>query len=185
MKKILFAIIIITGIAIIYKFGVIVGGVIVLICGLITKAIIERVEHSQKIDKYRLMYDDIVVISRHPDTDEELTLPNELLSVVVWADYEDVTKEVANQKKWLREAGNKFFNDSTLEEHQKIQVHKLIYQDGEFINETWGEEFRERAILLIKNKRAIRHGLLKQTDPVYYDLIGNRQRGVAWSVKKA
>ena len=166
---------------VVYKFGVFIGGGIVITCLFIGREVFNRVEHAKEIDRYKVMYDDIVVISRHPDTEEELDLPKELVSVVVWADYEDVIEEVSSQKDWLREAGNKFFVDSSLLEHQKIQVHALIYQDGEFINEDWNEEFRDRSIEFIKNKRAIRHGLLKSTDPVYYNKIGNRQKGIVWS----
>ena len=184
MKNAFFLIIALSAMAIVYRFGVLGGGTVVMVCAFLGRAVVDRIEYSRNIDRYRIMYDDIIVISRNPEDDEELDLPKELLSVVVWADYEDVTKEVNNQKKWLREAGNNFFVDESLKEHEKIQVHKLIFQDGEFINETWSEEFRERAIAFIKNKRAIRHGLLKETDPVYYDMVGNRQKGVAWSPKK-
>ena len=164
-----------------WKFGIILGGGIILLCVWFAKVFAEKYAYSKEIDRYKVMIDDVIVISRHPKTGEELDLPEDLKSVVVWADYECVIEEVADQKEWLREAGNRFFVDPSLLEHQKIHVHSLIYQDGEFINEDWNEEFFERAVEFIKNKRAIRHGLLKSVDPVYYNKIGNRQRGVVWS----
>lgn len=183
MKKLL--IIIVSGlcVGVLYKFGFIFGGGLLIFSAFLIKEVIARIEYARTIDYYKTMYEDIFVISRHPETNEELSLPG-LDHVVVWADYEEVKEEVKNQKEWLRVAKNTFVIDPTLEECERIQIHSIIYQDGEFVNEDWQEEFLERAKMDIKNKRVIRHGLLKTTNPIWYDEVSNRQRGVVWLAEK-
>ncbi len=185
MKKLLFLILLFLCIGILLKFGVVVGGFIILISGFVAKAVFDKIDYSRTIDEYKTKYEDIFVISRHPDTDNEFKLPTGFDQFVVWADFEDVMEEVKDQKEWLREAGNMFFVDPGLKEHEKIQVHAIIFQDGEFVNEDWSEEFPERAIIEIKNKRVIRHGLLREANLDWYNKHSNRQRGVAWQPQKS
>lgn len=185
MKKLLFGIMILLGLGLLTKFGVVVGGGMVLVCGFVANRIFARMDYSRTIDRYKTRYEDIFVISRHPYTNEEFNLwGDEFDDLVVWADFEDVMSEVSEQEDWLREADNPFFVDDQLNQDQKIKVHAIIYQDGEFVNEKWNKEFRKRARKEIATRRAKRHAILKKADPVWYHQFSNRQRGLAWSKQK-
>lgn len=163
-----------------------IGGAISLVSIVFSVLAKIEAERMAEEDRYKTMYEDIFVISRNPDAkrweDEEFDLwAEDVEELVVWADFEKVRKEVQRQENLLYVNGNKFWIDEELEPEERIRVIPIILKDGEFINEEWGEEFRDRCREVIQEQRKHRHRILKEYDPDWYDEVSNRQKGVAWS----
>jgi len=160
------------------RFGLAFGGLTGLIlCGFLF-LLWERLGYLAKMRHYATMYENIYVVSNHPDDDREVKIGG-LEKVIVNVGYSFVVKEVQQQIRCLEKSGNVFHADHSLTDYQRIAVLPLIYQDGEFINESW-KEFKERVELTIKTERSYRHAMLKKADEIWYNVYSNDQNGMEW-----
>ena len=129
-----------------------------------------------KIDKFFLLreyaneIENIYVVSNDPETNEEV-FHESLNQFIVNVKFSKVMIEVQNQKDLLQESGNEIFADGQLE------VKPFIFQNGEFINETF-EEFQLRVIETIKEDRKKRHLTLKNVNEDWYQKFSNYQEGI-------
>ena len=137
----------------------------------------ERLEYYQTRNEYVNRHENVYVISRSPETEERISLPNSISSLVVHCSFFEVINTVEKCKEWLRVSNNRFYCDADLQDFEKLKVLWFIFQDGENINETW-KEFRKRVIEGIKEDRQMRHKVLKKARPDWYQKYGNFQKGI-------
>jgi len=173
-------VIIVVGLALIYNFGVYIGGLLSLLCGVLGYVIVMRIEKEIEERKYMSMWEDIFVVSRHPKTGEQIDLGDDLDRFVVWVNYEDVFIEVCRIEGILRKIGNDAFCNPTYTDDELSKVHGVIFQSGEHINEDWGYKFRARLKNMIMDSREKNHKILKERDAEWYAYFGDNQKGVTW-----
>ena len=156
----------------IYKFGLAVGGISFCLCMLIIFLLYHTIDHIMTIHDYAKQYENIYVVSNHPKLKTELFI-EDLDEFIINVPYKEVLESVEDQKKILVKAKNELFNNDNL------KVIPIIYQDGQFVNETW-KQFKKRVSSEIKEDRAKRHKRMKQTDNIWYMQYSNYQNGVSW-----
>lgn len=181
MKHIILTCFAILAIFLVARLGFAIGSLALLLSSVVVYLVWHRINYIQTIAYYAKQYENIYIISNHPDSDDKV-FDEEAGYIVVCVAYSEVMREVSNQEKLLTESRNQFFCDSGLKDHQRIRVVPIIFQDGQFINETW-KEFKKRAIAEIQEDRSSRHAMLKNADSAWYHKYGNNQRHVEW-VKK-
>lgn len=179
MKRIIF-IFFISCFFLVWFLGFLIGGIGSIMVLVISIIVNSRIEKILLLNEYANEYENIYVVSNHPRYETQIKLPNEIEDFVVRCSYEDVIKTIHIQKELLREANNRLFCDPNLKEDQRLKVIPIIFQDGEFVNESW-KQFKKRVIFEIKEDRSIRHAMLKATDPIWYNKHGNNQSGIIWS----
>ncbi len=165
-------------VVLIAKFGLAMGGILFLFSMLVVVLIYYRVDYVMTISHYGQLYENIYVVSNHPNTDDSIDLP-ELNELIVCCKYHDVMTIVDEQKKWLTESKNPFFVDPALTDRQRLQVIPIIYQDGKYVNESW-RKFAKRVKAEIQEDRANRHEMLKKTNNDWYMKYSNHQKNVNW-----
>lgn len=179
MKKMILFCFAMLAVFLIANLGFAMGCLASLLSALVVFLIWHRIDYIQTIAHYAKQYENIYVVSNHPDTDDEVFI-QEVDHLIVNASYTDVMREVKDQERWLSESKNAFFCDPALKDHQRLQVIPIIYQDGQFVNESF-KQFRKRVIEEIKKDRAERHAMLKKTDAAWYHKYSNNQRSVEWT----
>lgn len=165
------------------EFAALVASVAVYLSVVAFRKFWDRLEEGRLVRYYETIWENRYVVSRHPRTGEEFDLPEELEELVVWTDYEDVIGTVQEEKDWLVKSDNRWATKPGIDEKARISVLGFIFQDAEAINENWESEFPARVIREIQEDRAKRHRRLKKYDADWYNLHGNRQRGVSWSAQ--
>lgn len=137
----------------------------------------ELIDHFKKLRSYENRYEHIYVISNSRDGDVIWFDDYELDSLIVRADFEKVMLQVKEEKKWLERSRNDFYIGEGLSERNRLQVVPIIFKDGEFINESWGE-FRERVRREVMESRKQRHKQLRKAGLEYYHRNMNFQKGI-------
>ena len=163
----------------IFNFGFAFGGIASLIIIGISIMLNDRIEYIQTLNEYSEIYENIYVVSNHPETNEVIQLPKRLEALIVASSYKNVHQCINIEKKWLESAKNPFFVDPNLTDEQRIRVIPIIYQDGQYINENW-KQFKKRVVFEIKEDREKRHEMLKRTNEKWYHQHSNHQIGVSW-----
>jgi len=168
-------------ISLIYKLGLAFGGMAFCLSVVVGWLVWDRVLLLRKVKRYSDMYENIYVVSNHPETGELVDI-GKFREMIVNSEYDRVLVNVGKEERWLRRVKNEFFVDEALNDNQRLKVIPIIYQDGEFVNETF-KEFRKRVIMEIKEDRRKRHAFLKKMDQGWYMKYGNKQREVIWKRK--
>lgn len=181
MKKVLYFAGAALAALLIYKTGLAAGGMILLLAGIAIYMIKSRMELKALLERYATRYENIYVVSREPETEEEHSFKGDLNRLIVWADYRDVVIQVRKEEALLRQAGNTFFTDPGLREDQRLKVIPIIFRDGAFVNESW-KDFRGRIRETIEADRVAVHSNLKEANPDWYDKFANQQNGVTWEL---
>lgn len=165
----------------IYKFGIfglfLCVGMVCL--GLSIEAKRERIE---KLKRYSKRFESIYVVSNHPTTDEQITIES-LKDYIINVPYESVLERCEEEREWLHDSENEFYNNFSIPKPQRLTVVPIIFQDAKVINETW-DLFAERVRYEIETDRQLKHSSLKSADSDWYDQHGNNQNVFEWDVKK-
>ena len=148
---------------------------------LLVYLVVERLTYLHNVDRYGKMYENIYIVSNHPESEEEVFI-EAFDQFIVNAPYRHVKKAGEEEKRWLTESKNTCFCDPGLLDHQRLQIIPIIFQDGIHVNENF-KEFKKRVKAEIKVDRADRHALLKNTDPIWYDQFSNLQEEISWFKK--
>lgn len=181
MKKLIIICIFCLAAFLIFKFGFAVGGLLFIVSCLVIFLVWHRVNYLQTIARYAKKYENIYIVSNQPDTDEEIFI-EAVDHLIINCCHSGVIETVKDQQQLLQVSKNPFFSDPSLTDSQKLQVIPVIFQDGEFVNESF-KQFRKRVIALIEQDRASRHAMLKKADAIWYNKHSNNQRSVQW-IKK-
>lgn len=169
----------VVGIALIVKFGLYLGGMLSLVCGLVGYFIAVAIRQELLERSLKGKWEDIFVVTRHPDTDEEIDL-GELNEFVVWVAYGEAHREAERLRELLRKVNNDAFCNEDYSEDERMKVHVKIFKSGEHINERFGIQFRTRLISDIKEARKRVHTRLKRDKPDWYKVYGDHQKGYLW-----
>ena len=137
--------------------------------GIVIAAIWHKVERLLLLREYANEIENIYIVSNHPTTNEEVDHELKMIQVK----FSEVLIEVEEQKKLLKQSENELFADGQLE------VLHFIFQDGQFVNETFSE-FEERVIASIKEDRIARHSKLKSVNEEWYNQFSNYQQNVTF-----
>ena len=142
-----------------------------------------RVTYYLTLLQYADRYENIYIISNHPKikghkhSEEEVDFKGIPFELIVCVEHRLVINEIAYQTRLLVESKNTHFNDPDLTEEQRLQIKPIIFQDAEFINETW-KQFQKRVKHEIHADRLQRHAMLKQSSPIWYHKHANFQHGI-------
>lgn len=181
MKKFVTAVTVIFGLLLIWKLGLAFGGLALVLTVLLGMVVKHRYDYVGRLKAYAERYENVYVVSRHPDTEEEIPLKG-LDSLIVWANYDRVMLAVAEEEAWLTRAGNSFFTDPNLKQENRLKVIPIIFQDGAFVNENW-KGFRHRVRETIEADRVVVHSTLKEASPGWYMKFSNGQTDFQWERK--
>ena len=138
-----------------------------------------EIAYHRKRERYKMLYEDIWIVTRHPETYEELDLGHPYNDLVVWVDYYDAIKSREAEIVDLMSSGNKWISDE-LSDEQKIQVFCIILGDGKHVHEDWEEAFAKRIIKEIDERRPVRWQIIKEADIDFFNKYCLKQRGVKW-----
>lgn len=130
-----------------------------------------KLSETRKLKKYGARYENLYLVTCHPDTDEQPNLGDleNVPDLVHYAPYGTLGSSAEKHRKLLIASGNKFYTS------KHLRIIPIIFQDGVNVNENWGE-FGERAQLEIKQDRAQRHGEIQKKDPGWYMAHSNKER---------
>ncbi len=152
---------------------------ILLFVGLVLSAAWSKISDMVLMWEYAAKIENIYVLPTNEQTGEAIE-HDALNKFIVSVPWNQVAKEVENQKRLLARSGNEHFNDDALTENQKIKVRGYVFQSGKRINETWAE-FEEFVINDIKKDRIERHCILEEADPKWYAKFSDNQDGIDWA----
>ncbi|QDP50399.1 MAG: hypothetical protein Unbinned5350contig1001_14 [Prokaryotic dsDNA virus sp.] len=131
----------------------------------------------KKMNKYENRFENIYVISNHPDNEEEIIFKEkELNELIINVDYVEVIKQIGKEKDWLVKSENNFYNGE-MSEKNRLQVIPIIFRDGKYVNENW-KSFKARAKAQILESREERHEILKSANNMYYQKYMNFQKDI-------
>lgn len=172
MKKVIVIFAAIVSGFVLTNLGAVIGGLVIAFGIVVGVGVWSVYLDWMKRQRYERMYEDIMVATLNPKTGERYPLPEEIEHLVVWAEYGETGKVVREEKKMLENVENPFFVDPNLSDLQRLKVFKCVKGDGEWVNETW-EEYGQRLIREVMERRAERHKMLKRLDQAWYEANSN------------
>lgn len=101
--------------------------------------------------------------------------PIEKLCIFVSNEWVDST--VAKWNGYLERSENPLYHSKKVVEKRRMKVIGYIFQDAEWVNET-EVDYHKRVRASVDEDKASVHYFLKLTNPEWYAIYGNKQKGV-------